>query len=108
MLLAPIAIRALVHQLAGDQGTVAFDSAIDARLLFANFAIALLVSIFFSLAPALQLRRLDINLTMGQKSSTGTSAHAQFPPRRGLPADRHQRASADRRGPVRAHDAESA
>ncbi len=78
MALAPIAIRALVHQLAGDQGAVAFNSAIDARLLFANFAIALLVSIFFSLAPALQLRRLDINLSMGQKSSTGTSAMLGF------------------------------
>lgn len=78
LLLAPIAIRALVHQLAGDQGAVAFNSGVDARLLLANFAIALLVSIFFSLAPALQLRRLDINLSMGQKSSTGTSAMLSF------------------------------
>jgi putative ABC transport system permease protein len=78
MLLAPIAIRALVHQMAGDQGAAPFNTGIDARLLFVNFSIALLVSIFFSLAPALQLRRLDINVSMGQKSSTGTSAMLGF------------------------------
>jgi putative ABC transport system permease protein len=78
MLLAPFAIRALVQQLAGDQNSVAFNSSIDARLLITNFGIALVVSILFSLAPAMQLRRLDINASMGQKSSTGTSAMLGF------------------------------
>ena len=74
MVVAPLAIRALVHQLAGDQAYVAFDTTIDVRLLVFNFAIALGVSIFFSLAPVLQLRRPDLTATMGQRTGTGSGA----------------------------------
>ncbi len=74
MLIAPIAIRALINQLAGDSPNVAFSTSIDARLLIFNFAIALIVSTLFSLAPILQLRRPDLTSTMGQRSATGSGA----------------------------------
>jgi putative ABC transport system permease protein len=74
MLLAPIAIRALIHQLAGDSPTVAFSTSIDTRLLVFNFTIALIVSTLFSLAPILQLRRPDLTSAMGQRSATGSGA----------------------------------
>ena len=74
MMLAPLAIRALVHQLEGDSAYVAFDTVVDARLLAFNFAIAVGVSIFFSLAPILQLRRPDLTSAMGQRTGTGSGA----------------------------------
>ena len=74
MALAPLAIRALVHQLEGDSAYVAFDTVVDARLLAFNFAIAVGVSIFFSLAPILQLRRPDLTSAMGQRTGTGSGA----------------------------------
>lgn len=73
MLLAPAAIRALLHQLAGDTASlsqVAFTPAIDMRLLAANFATALLVALIFSLAPTLQLRRPDLPLALRQTCAT--------------------------------------
>ena len=72
MLLAPLAIRALVHQLAGDQSQVAFFSTVDARLLIFNFLIAVGVSVLFSLAPTLQLRRPDLSSTLRQNVGTGS------------------------------------
>ena len=71
MLLAPVAIRTLVHQLTGDQAYGDFDSTIDLRLLAFNFAIALAVSVVFSLAPILQLRRPDLTAAIRQQSATG-------------------------------------
>jgi putative ABC transport system permease protein len=78
MLLAPIAIRTLVHQLAGDSAYVAFNTSIDIRVLIFNFAIALTASILFSLAPLMQLRRPDLTAAMGQKSATGAGALLSF------------------------------
>jgi putative ABC transport system permease protein len=74
MLIAPFALRALIRQLAGDQTSVAFNPTIDLRLLVFNFAVAVGVSILFSLAPALQLRRLDLTAEMRQQSASGTGA----------------------------------
>jgi predicted permease len=71
MAIAPLAIRTLVHQLTGDQAYGDFTSTIDLRLLAFNFAIALAVSVVFSLAPALQLRRLDLTSTLRQQGGTG-------------------------------------
>ena len=78
ILLAPAVTRALVHQLAGDESYVAFSAAIDARVLVFNFAIALAVSVLFSLAPLLQLRRPDLTSTMRQHSATSTGALLSF------------------------------
>ena len=72
MAVAPVAIRALIQQMAGDQSQVAFAPIIDARLLGFSLLAALAVSVFFSLAPALQLRRPDLTLALRQTSGTST------------------------------------
>jgi predicted permease len=74
MVLTPFAIRALVHQLAGDEAQVAFNSSIDIRVLAFNFAAALAASLLFSLAPMAQLRRRDLTAAIGQKGATGTGS----------------------------------
>ena len=78
MLIAPIVIRMLVHRIAGEEAYGSFNSTIDARLLFFNFAIALGVSVVFSLAPALQLRRPNLTEAMGQRSGTNSGAMLSF------------------------------
>ncbi len=78
MLLAPAAIRALLHQLAGDQTNLAFTPSIHGRLLLFNFVVALAVSVLFSLAPALHLRRPDLTLAMRQTSGTSSGSLISF------------------------------
>ncbi len=78
--LAPLAIRLLLKQLNGDQTEAAFSSALDFRLLTFTFVVALLVSVFFSLAPAIELRRPD--LTRALRESTGTPTGGTFSLRR--------------------------
>ncbi len=72
MALAPIAIRTLIHQLAGDQTQIAFSPTIDLRLLAFSFLASVAVSLLFSLAPTLQLRRPDLTLALRQTSGTPT------------------------------------
>jgi len=71
--LAPIALRVLVHRLTGMDETSAFSSALDARVLAFNFGIAIVVSLFFSLAPAFKLRRPNLtdSLRGTQSSAAG-------------------------------------
>ncbi len=76
--MAPFTLRTLVSRIAGDQAYVAFTSTIDARLLVFNFAVALGVSVFFSLAPALQLRRPDLTAALRPGSATGGTALLGF------------------------------
>ena len=64
--------------LAGEDGFAPFASTLDARLLLFNFVVALLISVFFSLAPTLQLRRPDLTAAMRQQSGTGTGAMLNF------------------------------
>jgi predicted permease len=71
LLIAGAAIRGLVHQLAGRDGSSDFVTSIDGRLLIFNFAAALIVSVFFSLAPAMQSRRPNLSAVLGQRSATG-------------------------------------
>jgi predicted permease len=67
--LAPIATRVLIDRLAGGDGESAYSSAITPQVLLFNFAIALAVSVLFSLAPALQLLKPDLMGTMKRQSS---------------------------------------
>jgi predicted permease len=60
LLLAPVALRALVHQLAGAGSDPIFSTALDGRVLIFNFAAAIVVSLMFSLAPAIQLRKTEL------------------------------------------------
>ena len=78
MLLAPVVLRTLVQRLNGDQAYGSFASSIDSRVLLFNFAITLGVTLLFSLAPALQLRRLDLNRATRQQSGTGSGAVLTF------------------------------
>jgi putative ABC transport system permease protein len=77
ILLAPIATRALISYLSSD-GPGAFSTAIDTRVLLFNFAIALVVSLIFSMAPAMQLRRPNLTVALRQQSGTGTGAMLSF------------------------------
>jgi putative ABC transport system permease protein len=71
LLIAPVAVRVLVKQLSLD-GTTAFQTTLDGRLLAFNFAIALTVSVIFSLAPAIQLIKPDLVSSLKQQAATAT------------------------------------
>ena len=77
LLIAPVCIRVLVHRLDSDAST-AFSTTLDARLLAFNFAIALAVSVLFSLAPAVQLIRPDIVNALKQQTSTVSGGTLSF------------------------------
>jgi predicted permease len=72
MLLAPAAMRLLVRQIAAADGTTAFQSTLDTRLFLFGFAVALGVSLLFSLAPAVQLLRPDLVTALKQKAATAS------------------------------------
>ncbi len=78
ILMAPLAIRAVVQRMTSADQTAAFATSIDVRILLFNFLVALGVSVFFSLAPALQLRRPDLTSAMGQKSGTQSGGLLSF------------------------------
>ena len=78
MLLAGVATRALLRRLVGQDGSADFTATIDARLLLFNFAVALLVSVLFSLAPTLQLRRPNLTSVLGQRDATGSTGALSF------------------------------
>ena len=78
MLLAGVAIRALLRRLVGQDGSADFTGSIDTRLLLFNFAVALMVSVVFSLAPTLQLRRPNLSSVLGQRDATGTGGALSF------------------------------
>jgi predicted permease len=71
---SPIALRVLVNRLSDPDSQNPFSAAIDLRLLAFNFAVAILISLFFSLAPALQLRKLSITATLRESTGTGSGA----------------------------------
>ncbi len=70
--IAPVATRVLIQQLAGGDGDSAFSAGVTPPVLIFNFAIAVVVSVLFSLAPALQLLKPDLMGTMKQQSGTGS------------------------------------
>jgi putative ABC transport system permease protein len=71
LLIAPAAVRVLVKRLSLD-GTTAFQTTLDARLLAFNFSIALAVSVIFSVAPAIQLIKPDLVSSLKQQAATAT------------------------------------
>jgi putative ABC transport system permease protein len=78
MLLAPAAIRVLAQRLGAEEGSGPFASSIDTRLLLFNFAIAIAVSVFFSLAPAVQALRPDLTGALRTQLSTSTGGALGF------------------------------
>jgi putative ABC transport system permease protein len=77
LLIAPMCIRVLVQRLASD-GSTPFAMTLDPRLLAFNFAIALGVSVLFSLAPAIQMLRPDIVNSLKQQTSTISGGTLSF------------------------------
>ncbi len=71
LLLAPVALRALVLQLSHGEADGPFTAVLDGRVLLFNFAVAMAVSVVFSLAPAAQLRRVELTSAMRQVASFG-------------------------------------
>jgi predicted permease len=80
LLIAPVCIRVLVQRLASDgsNGSTPFATTLDVRLLAFNFAIALGVSVLFSLAPAVQLLRPDIVNSLKQQTATTSGGSLSF------------------------------
>ena len=76
--LAPVAVRVLVDRLSSDGSASAFHTTLDGRLLAFNFAIAILVSAVFSLAPAVQLLKPDLVSSLKQQASTATGGALSF------------------------------
>ncbi|WP_260702977.1 ABC transporter permease [Edaphobacter flagellatus] len=74
--LAPVAVGLLTKHF--DKTGSPFSTSLDGRLLVFNFAIAIVVSIFFSLAPAVQMLRPDLMKALRSQTSTGTGAALGF------------------------------
>jgi putative ABC transport system permease protein len=77
LLIAPLCLRVLVERLSTD-GPTAFSTTLDGRLLAFNFAIAVAVSVLFSLAPAVQLLRPDIVNSLKQQTPTASGGTLNF------------------------------
>jgi predicted permease len=76
LMLAPTAIGVLTRRFGGTANP--FSTSLDMRLLIFNFAIAIAVSIFFSLAPAVQMLRPDLMKTLRSQTATGTGGMLGF------------------------------
>ncbi|HEV2279571.1 MAG TPA: ABC transporter permease [Acidobacteriaceae bacterium] len=66
LLLAPVAMRLLVSQMITGQGEPPFSTQLDWRMLAFSFAVAVGVSLLFTLAPAVQMGRPDLVNTLKQ------------------------------------------
>ena len=71
LVLAPLLTRSLVNFLKGDQAYGDFTAALDPRLIGFTSAAALLVSVLFSLAPMLQLRRVQPASALREVAGSG-------------------------------------
>jgi putative ABC transport system permease protein len=70
MLIAPVAMRLLVHQFVRPDQAVPFHAGLDLRLLGFGLVTALAVSLLFGLAPAIQLFRPDLVEALKQTAMT--------------------------------------
>ena len=79
LLLAPAVSSVLIHRVAGDTATeLPFSSSLDARILLFNFALAMAVSLLFSLAPALRFLHPDLANSLKQQSTTSAGGPLRF------------------------------
>ena len=84
-------------------GDLPFSSHPDLRILFFNFSLALLVSLIFSLAPAVQFWRPNLAPALKQQAMTAGGGPLYF----GGGPNRIEHSRAGRRGPVRAYTTQS-
>ena len=78
---APLVSRALISLMdptTSAGGTSAFSPAIDFRVILFSFALCLITSLIFSLAPVFQFYRPQVTIALKQQSGTGEVAHAKF------------------------------
>ena len=79
LMLAPAVSNALLHHWLGSYVTeLPFNSNPDLRILLFAFALAFLVSLAFSLAPALHFLRPDLVNSLKQQTLTATGAPLRF------------------------------
>jgi putative ABC transport system permease protein len=72
IVLAPIAMRLILRQIAGPDQRSAFEAALDERVLGFGILVSLVVSLLFSLAPAIQLFKPDLVSGLKQKGATAS------------------------------------
>ena len=79
LLLAPIISKLLIRSVFTDPRVEApFSTHPDARILLFNFGLAFVVSILFSLAPALRFLRPDLVNSLKQQTSTASGSPLRF------------------------------
>ncbi len=79
LLFAPLVSSFLVRRISGDAATeMPFSSHPDLRILLFNFGLAFLVSVLFSLAPALRFLHPDLVNSLKQQTTTGSGGHLRF------------------------------
>ena len=79
LVMAPVVSAFLARQIAGDAATeLPYSSHPDVRILLFNFGLAFLVSVLFSLAPALRFLHPDLVNSLKQQTTTGSGGHLRF------------------------------
>jgi putative ABC transport system permease protein len=77
--MAPMVAAFLTRGFVGQAATeLPFASHPDMRILLFNFGLAFMVSVLFSLAPALRFLHPDLVTSLKQQANTGTGAHLRF------------------------------
>jgi putative ABC transport system permease protein len=79
LLLAPAVSSVLIRRAVGESATdLPFSSSVDTRILLFNFGLALVVSVLFSLAPALRFLHPDLTNSLKQQSTTSSGGPLRF------------------------------
>lgn len=76
--LAPAAIRLLVTRISSGQGEPPFSTHLDLRLLVFNFAVAVVVSLLFTVAPAFQTWTPDLVNSLKQQGAGSMGGRLGF------------------------------
>jgi predicted permease len=77
--IAPVVSAFLARKIAGDAATeLPFSSHLEVRILLFNFGLAFVVSVLFSLAPALRFLHPDLVNSLKQQTTTGPGGHLRF------------------------------
>jgi predicted permease len=77
--IAPMVSAFLARKIAGEAATeLPFSSHPDVRILLFNFGLAFVVSVLFSLAPALRFLHPDLVNSLKQQTTTGSGKHLRF------------------------------
>ena len=103
LFLAPRALGALIIWMAGRNQNSAFSATLDWRVLLYTAAAALIASLFFSLAPAVQFWNPRLAESLKQQTGTGSGGARAVPPHLRRAADRFQPVADCRRGSLRTH-----